>query len=164
MSVNLIDPEILSAKYCTHWAEFCCTPTQINEIPKPLVRSAKRDSTWSRVQNTHGQTFLSEKAGWFAGKCPNPALTHVQSIYRTTCMPWLQVVLTLFSHTSLFLLTSLFFLLPQHNELLRSTAGVIGANKDDSTKKLNNCKEFSLFLIFSTEWIFKMIISIAKFG
>lgn len=75
------NPELKSTySQWLYWANFCSTPTQINEIPKPLVRTVKRDSTWSRPQNTFSQAVLKKNACCFSGKCPSPGLKHDQSL------------------------------------------------------------------------------------
>ena len=90
-------PELNYSTYSQwlYWADSCCTPTQINEIPKSLVRTVKRDSTWSRPQHTHSQAFLKENC--FSGKCPSLGLTHMS---RTFEEPYACYDFRLYSHCS----------------------------------------------------------------
>lgn len=111
------NPELWSTySQWLYWANFCSTPTQINEIPKPLVRTVKRDSTWSRPQNAFSQVVLKKNACCFSGKCPSPGLKHDQSLLETMCMKWIQNALT-GSPTPLGLLYLPFFFLLYPYEL-----------------------------------------------
>ncbi len=103
----LRNPELNSTySQCLYWANFCNTPTQINEIPKPLVRTVQRDSTWSRTQKTYSQAFLKENVCCFSGKCPSARRAHDQS--KETMRVMTSSRTETISHNSLSLLTSLF--------------------------------------------------------